>query len=71
MAHSCRGSINLVGAFIDVQDSCSFVISCDAQTFHLRANNEVEKQKWVVSLEVAKSNAIQMLEAESGKNKYC
>lgn len=65
MAHSCRGSINLEGAFIDVQDSCTFVISCDAQTFHLRANNEVEKQKWVVSLEVAKSNAIQMLEAES------
>ncbi|KAJ8043715.1 Oxysterol-binding protein 1 [Holothuria leucospilota] len=65
MAHSCRGSINLMGAFIDVEDSCTFVISCDAQTFHLRANNEVEKQKWVVALEVAKANAIQMMDAES------
>ena len=30
------------------------------QTFHLRATNEVERQKWVTALELAKAKAIQV-----------
>lgn len=68
MAHTCRGTINLANAFIHTEDSCTFVISNGGtQSFHLRASSEVERQKWVTALELAKAKAIQML--ESGKKK--
>ena len=66
MAHTCRGTINLANAFIHTEDSCSLVISNGGtQTFHLKASSEVERQKWVTALELAKNKAIQMM--ESGK----
>lgn len=66
MAHTCRGTINLAGAFIDTIDSCNFVITNGpSQVFHLRASNEIERQRWVTALELAKAKAIKML--ESGK----
>jgi len=66
MAHTCRGTVNLAGAFIDTIDSCNFVITNGpSQVFHLRAINEVERQRWVTALELAKAKAIKML--ESGK----
>ena len=64
MAHTCRGTINLAGAFIDTEDSVSFVISNGGtQVFHLRANSEVERQRWVTALELAKAKALRMLES--------
>lgn len=64
MAHTCRGTINLAGAFIDTLDACSFVISNGGtQVFHLRASSEVERQRWVTALELAKAKAIKMLES--------
>lgn len=64
MAHTCRGTINLAGAFIDAEDSCSFVISNGGtQIFYMRANSEVERQRWVTALELAKAKAIKMLES--------
>ena len=30
------------------------------QTFHLRATNEVERQKWLTALELAKAKALQV-----------
>ncbi|XP_071110737.1 oxysterol-binding protein 1-like isoform X2 [Haliotis cracherodii] len=66
MAHTCRGTINLANAFIHTEDSCTFVISNGgAQSFYLKATSEVERQKWVTALELAKAEAIRMLEAES------
>ncbi|XP_077995182.1 oxysterol-binding protein 1-like isoform X2 [Glandiceps talaboti] len=65
MAHTCRGTINLAGAYIDTEDSCNFVISSGAQTFHLKASSEVERQRWVTALELAKAKAIRMMEAAS------
>lgn len=66
MAHTCRGTINLANALIHTEDSTTIVISNGgAQTFHLKATSEVERQKWVTALELAKSEAIKMLEAES------
>ena len=68
MAHTCRGTINLANALIHTEDSTTIVISNGgAQTFHLKATSEVERQKWVTALELAKSEAIKMLEAGEGE----
>ncbi|XP_054634105.1 oxysterol-binding protein 1-like isoform X6 [Dunckerocampus dactyliophorus] len=54
MGHTCRGTINLATANIVVEDSCNFVISNGgAQTYHLKANSEVERQRWITALELA------------------
>lgn len=59
MSHTCRGTISLVSAVIHTEDSCNFVISNGGtQTFHLKAGSEVERQKWVTALELAKSHSI-------------
>jgi hypothetical protein len=64
MSHTCRGTINLANAFIHTEDSCSFVISNGGtQTFHLKASSEVERQRWVTALELAKNKAINLLES--------
>ncbi|ELT99009.1 hypothetical protein CAPTEDRAFT_179200 [Capitella teleta] len=65
MSHTCRGTINLANAFIHTEDSCSFVISNGGtQTFHLKASSEVERQRWVTALELAKNKAINLLESD-------
>lgn len=67
MGHTCRGTINLATANISVEDSCNFVISNGgAQTYHLKANSEVERQRWITALELAKAKAVNM-QAESGE----
>ncbi|XP_067136347.1 oxysterol-binding protein 1 isoform X2 [Centruroides vittatus] len=65
MSHTCRGTISLVSAVIHTEDSCNFVISNGGtQTFHLKATSEVERQRWVTALELAKARAIRMMESE-------
>lgn len=67
MGHTCRGTINLATANIAVEDSCNFVISNGgAQIYHLKANSEVERQRWITALELAKAKAVHM-QAESGE----
>ncbi|XP_030208632.1 oxysterol-binding protein 1 isoform X9 [Gadus morhua] len=67
MGHTCRGTINLATANIAVEDSCNFVISNGgAQTYHLKASSEVERQRWITALELAKAKAVHM-QAESGE----
>lgn len=67
MAHTCRGTINLASAFIDTIDSTNFIITNGpSQVYHLRALNEVERQRWVTALELAKAKAIKRL--DSGKH---
>lgn len=69
MGHTCRGTINLATANIAVEDSCNFVISNGgAQTYHLKASSEVERQRWITALELAKAKAVHM-HAESGKTR--
>lgn len=69
MAHTCRGTVSLHGAIIHTEDSCTFVISNGGtQTFHIKAANEVERQRWVTALELAKAKAIRAM--ESGKEKF-
>jgi hypothetical protein len=70
MAHTCRGTINLAAAFIDTIDSTNFTITNGpSQVYHLRALNEVERQRWVTALELAKAKAIKKL--DSGKFIAC
>uniref|UniRef100_A0A669F474 Oxysterol-binding protein n=1 Tax=Oreochromis niloticus TaxID=8128 RepID=A0A669F474_ORENI len=67
MGHTCRGTINLATATITVDDACNFVISNGGtQTYHLKASCEVERQRWITALELAKAKAVRM-QAESGK----
>ena len=64
MAHTCRGTISLHGALIHTEDSCTFVISNGGtQTFHIKAANEVERQRWVTALELAIAKAIRAMES--------
>ena len=54
---SCSSSI------IFLEDFQYHLISLNTffkQTFHLRATNEVERQKWVTALELAKAKALQV-----------
>ncbi|XP_052800519.1 oxysterol-binding protein 1-like [Mya arenaria] len=66
MTHTCRGTINLAAAFITTSDSCTIIISSGGNhTFHLKATSEVDRQKWVTALELAKADAQRMLEPDS------
>ncbi len=64
MSHTCRGTVNLAGAFIDPVDATHFVISNgQSQVYHLRASNNVEKQKWLTMLQLSKAKAIKSMES--------
>lgn len=71
MSQLCRGSISLHGAIIHTEDSCTIVISNGgAQTLHLRATSEVERQRWVTVLELAKVREIGQTHPGNTKYKY-
>ncbi|KAM8704724.1 hypothetical protein ACLKA7_009217 [Drosophila subpalustris] len=67
-----RGSIRLKEALIEHVDSCTFVIS-DASaniSFRIKAASEVERQSWIMALELAKGSlakAIETTDATVGK----
>ncbi|XP_076587930.1 oxysterol-binding protein 2 isoform X4 [Chaetodon auriga] len=65
MAHTCRGTINLATAHIDTEDACNIVLSSGGRTYHLKASTEVERQRWVTALELAKAKAIRMMTDQS------
>ena len=67
LAHTCGGTINLAHAFIDVIDSCNFVISnVTTHVFYLRASSKDEAERWVAALELAKARIIRLSLLESG-----
>ncbi|XP_039188441.1 oxysterol-binding protein 2 isoform X2 [Crotalus tigris] len=65
MAHTCRGTINLSMAHIDTEDSCNILLSNGGRTYHLKASSEVERQRWVTALELAKARAIRIRSNQS------
>ncbi|XP_038618519.1 oxysterol-binding protein 2 isoform X3 [Tachyglossus aculeatus] len=65
MAHTCRGTINLSTAHIDTEDACNIVLSSGGRTYHLKAGTEVERQRWVTALELAKAKAVRMMTNQS------
>ncbi|KAM7391993.1 hypothetical protein PAMP_022637 [Pampus punctatissimus] len=71
MAHTCRGTINLATAHIDTEDACNIVLSSGGRTYHLKASTEVERQRWVTALELAKAKAIRMMNDQSVGSIVC
>ncbi|MEQ2242770.1 hypothetical protein ILYODFUR_000240 [Ilyodon furcidens] len=71
MAHTCRGTINLATAHIDTEDACNIVLSSGGRTYHLKASTEVERQRWVTALELAKAKAIRMMNDQSEPAEDC
>lgn len=61
MAFEFRGAINIANAFIQQSDDgVSFVVSVESNhKFRLRADNEKDRQRWLIALEEAKKNAPQ------------
>ncbi|XP_017266199.1 oxysterol-binding protein 2 isoform X1 [Kryptolebias marmoratus] len=57
MAHTCRGTIPLATAHIEVGDTCHFVLTSGGRSYHLKATSEGECQRWVSALQQAKANA--------------
>lgn len=56
MSHTCRGTINVAGARITSEDNCSFTISSGtSQVWHLKTGTEVERQRWITTLELARA----------------
>ena len=57
MEHSCRGTVILTGAIIDRVDRCHFMVTNGpSQVFHLRASDEVERDKWVTALKLVQEH---------------
>lgn len=57
MAHTCRGTIPLATAHIEVGETCHFVLSSGGRSYHLKATSEGECQRWVSALQQAKASA--------------
>ncbi|XP_038149695.1 oxysterol-binding protein 2 [Cyprinodon tularosa] len=56
MAHTCRGTIPLAKAHIEVGETCHFVLTSGGRSYHLKATSEGECQRWVSALQQAKAN---------------
>lgn len=57
MAHTCRGTIPLATAHIEVGETCHLVLTSEGRSYHLKATSEGECQRWVSALQQAKGNA--------------
>ncbi|CAB3401964.1 unnamed protein product [Caenorhabditis bovis] len=65
VGQTCRGSVNLQEArILSDKTTNSIVISAASQTFHVRALNDADRQKWVSTLEYARHKAIRRAESE-------
>uniref|UniRef100_A0A0N5AWQ5 Oxysterol-binding protein n=1 Tax=Syphacia muris TaxID=451379 RepID=A0A0N5AWQ5_9BILA len=65
VGQTCRGSINLQEARIHTDTTTnSLTISASSQTFHLKAQNECDRQNWLKALEYARHCAIKAAESE-------
>nr|XP_023834322.1 oxysterol-binding protein 2 [Salvelinus alpinus] len=61
MAHTCRGTISLTTAHIEVGDACHLVLTSGGRSYHLKATSDGESQRWVSALQQAKANASHMM----------
>uniref|UniRef100_A0A1I8ETP1 Oxysterol-binding protein n=2 Tax=Wuchereria bancrofti TaxID=6293 RepID=A0A1I8ETP1_WUCBA len=65
VGQSCRGSINLQEARIHADKATnSLTISAPSQTFHLKAQNELDHDKWFHALECARHRAVRDAESD-------
>lgn len=68
MAHTCRGTITLATAHIEVGDTCHLVLTSGGRNYHLKATSDGESQRWVSALQQAKANTTHMMH-QSGASK--
>uniref|UniRef100_A0A667WRF2 Oxysterol-binding protein n=1 Tax=Myripristis murdjan TaxID=586833 RepID=A0A667WRF2_9TELE len=61
MAHTCRGTIPMATAHIEVGDTCHLVLTSGGRSYHLKATSDGECQRWVSVLQQAKANATQLM----------
>ncbi|KAI6191799.1 Oxysterol-binding protein [Aphelenchoides bicaudatus] len=62
---SCRGSINLQESRIFTDPGANtLTISGTSQSFHLKANNEIDRENWLASLEYARHHAIKRADTD-------
>ncbi|KAJ7987190.1 hypothetical protein DPEC_G00336180 [Dallia pectoralis] len=61
MAHTCRGTITLATAHIEVGDACHLVLTSGGRNYHLKATSDGESQRWLSALQQTKSNIANML----------
>jgi hypothetical protein len=62
---SARGLITMNDAMVHTEQAANFVVAQrHGTTFHLKAASEVDRQRWVTALELAKHRAIKAQEAE-------
>lgn len=69
MAHTCRGTISLTTAHIEVGDACHLVLTSGGRSYHLKATSDGESQRWVSALQQAKANASHMMH-QSGERQW-
>nr|XP_057908180.1 oxysterol-binding protein 2-like isoform X2 [Doryrhamphus excisus] len=62
MAHTCRGTIPMAAAHIEVGDTCHLMISSAGRSYHLKATSEGECQRWVSALQEAKVTATALIQ---------
>ncbi|XP_054612720.1 oxysterol-binding protein 2 isoform X4 [Dunckerocampus dactyliophorus] len=62
MAHTCRGTIPMAAAHIEVGDTCHLMISSAGRSYHLKATSEGECQRWVSALQQAKVTATALIQ---------
>jgi hypothetical protein len=60
MTHTCRGTVYLESAHLSSNDACHFVISNGSTIIHLRTSTEIDKQRWMSALELAKHKALKV-----------
>jgi hypothetical protein len=58
MTHTCRGTVYLESAHLSSNDACHFVISNGSTVIHLRTSSEIDKQRWMSALELAKQKTL-------------
>ncbi|CAI2349096.1 unnamed protein product [Caenorhabditis sp. 36 PRJEB53466] len=69
VGHTCRGSVNLQEArILSDKATSSIVISGQSQTFHVKPQNEMERQQWINSLEYMRHKAITRAESEEDED---
>ncbi|PIO64383.1 hypothetical protein TELCIR_13990 [Teladorsagia circumcincta] len=71
VGQSCRGSINLQEArILSDKITNNIVISASSQTFHLKAGNDVDRQKWLSALEYSRHKAIRQAESDEDEDAH-
>lgn len=62
MAHTCRATIPMATAHIEMGDACHLVLTSGGRSYHLKSTSEAECQRWASALQQAKASAAQLMQ---------